>query len=329
MSLEGGRIVISLGAGPARIETTRRTDVARLFAGRTGEEVPVLLPALFALCGQAHAAAARLALFGEIGADQVRLTLAETAREHLLRILMGWRAEGWEPLPTAPVMALVGTARGGGGDVAAALAGYLQAHVLGRAPEAFLEQAELAAWLDDADTAPASFLRGLIAGERASLGAVEPAFLPALAPGDLAARMSAPGFAARPEWDGPRETGPLARQHAHPLVASVIARHGAGLLARLVARLVELARLPEMIRTARAAGAAPGLGVIETARGRLIHAARIEAGRVAHYAILAPTEWNFHPRGVAAQALAGLAPEEAGAVVEAIDPCVDYELRVA
>jgi hypothetical protein len=48
--------------------------------------------------------------------------------------------------------------------------------------------------------------------------------------------------------------------------------------------------------------------------------------------VLAPTEWNFHPEGAAAQALAGLpsdAPDLAPRVrllMAALDPCVPFEL---
>ncbi len=332
MNLEG-RLVIDLDAHPARIASTRPAGrVGALLRGRAPEEVPALLSRLFALCGEAHGAAARMALFGRIDAARHRLVLAEAAREHLLRILTGWRLPGAPPLPAPPVMALVETARAGG-DAGAALAGYLRARVLGCAPGAFLALSDmeaLARWLAEAGTAPAAWLAGVVERGQAGLGAVAPAFLPELPPGALAQRLRDPGFAAAPHWDGPRETGPLARRHAHPLLAAVIEAHGAGLLARLLARLVELAALPGEIAAAGAqAAAAPGLGVVETARGRLVHLCRLEAGRIADYAILAPTEWNFHPRGVAARALSGLAPEPARALIEAIDPCVDYELRAA
>ncbi|WP_319381231.1 hypothetical protein, partial [Thiomicrorhabdus sp.] len=42
---------------------------------------------------------------------------------------------------------------------------------------------------------------------------------------------------------------------------------------------------------------------VETARGRLYHLAHVESGKVTDYAICAPTEWNFHPDGVAKQLL--------------------------
>lgn len=324
----GGRLTIDLRGDGVRIASSRRTDLARLMVGREARETVEVLPRLFALCGEAHRAAASLALFGQVSNGQMRLVAAESAREHLLRIVMGWRVDGEDPLPTAPVMALLETARRGG-DAAAALENYLSVHVLGHVPGAFLSQQGIDGWLDEASTGPARFLRDVVARGRGGLGAVEPTFLPEFAPDKVVGRLDDPGFVACPEWNGPRETGPLARHHAQPLVARVMREHGAGLLARLVARLVELADLPEAMRAARELAMAPGLGVVETARGRLIHAARVEGTKVAQYRILAPTEWNFHPDGIAARALSGLAPDEAGLVVEAIDPCVEYELRAA
>jgi len=48
--------------------------------------------------------------------------------------------------------------------------------------------------------------------------------------------------------------------------------------------------------------------------------------------VLAPTEWNFHPEGVAAQALAALPPDMPGLaarvrlLMAALDPCVPFEI---
>ena len=78
-----------------------------------------------------------------------------------------------------------------------------------------------------------------------------------------------------------------------------------------------------------------GLAQVQAARGLLVHRVAIRAGRVADYRILAPTEWNFHPQGAAAQGLATLpdADDETlqrigGLFVTALDPCVAYDLRI-
>jgi len=188
-----------------------------------------------------------------------------------------------------------------------------------------------------------------------SIGAAAPAFLPALPDDRLAARLAASdaeAFIARPDWDGsPRETTPLARRQDAPLIRALLAAGGAGLHARMAALLVELAQLPERVRGLSAAlreapggdraavGAAPSTGVglaqVEAARGRLAHHVELEHGCVRRYRILAPTEWNFHPAGAAARALlnlpagdAALQRRLAGVLVNAVDPCVDYDLIV-
>jgi Ni,Fe-hydrogenase I large subunit len=90
---------------------------------------------------------------------------------------------------------------------------------------------------------------------------------------------------------------------------------------------------------------APGEGLAwsEMARGVLVHWVRLEAAaggpRVADCRVLAPTDLNFHPRGVLARTLAALrgdAAADAGeqtAVVDrarvlaaAFDPCLHFEV---
>ena len=47
---------------------------------------------------------------------------------------------------------------------------------------------------------------------------------------------------------------------------------------------------------------AKAIAAVETARGPLLHFARVRDGRIEDYHVLAPTEWNFHPRGLLARA---------------------------
>ncbi len=81
----------------------------------------------------------------------------------------------------------------------------------------------------------------------------------------------------------------------------------------------------------------PGVGLaqVQAARGLLVHRVALQAGRVADYCILAPTEWNFHPQGVAALGLATLPNTDdrtllqlAGLFVTALDPCVAYDVHL-
>jgi Ni,Fe-hydrogenase I large subunit len=75
---------------------------------------------------------------------------------------------------------------------------------------------------------------------------------------------------------------------------------------------------------------------VQTARGLLLHAARIDGERIADYRIVAPTDWNFHPDGALARGLVGLEADDAGTLarragvaVVALDPCVAFRIEVA
>jgi Ni,Fe-hydrogenase I large subunit len=90
---------------------------------------------------------------------------------------------------------------------------------------------------------------------------------------------------------------------------------------------------PGAITPGTASGA--GLGIVECARGRLVHRVAVAVGRVTDYKILAPTEWNFHPEGPLARGLAGAGvgsgtaiDQAIGLFVTALDPCVGCDLTV-
>ncbi|WP_126444279.1 nickel-dependent hydrogenase large subunit [Sulfuricystis multivorans] len=147
------------------------------------------------------------------------------------------------------------------------------------------------------------------------------------------------------------ETGALARQlvDGQPLVGDIVGRRGAGVGARVLARLLEFARVvPALQRWLDAfdpegawCTAAPlaenclGKGFVEAARGALGHWLTVHQGRIGGYQIIAPTTWNFSPRaadgrpGALEQALVGLPVPEQGRVpavvhhvVRSFDPCM-------
>jgi uptake hydrogenase large subunit len=147
------------------------------------------------------------------------------------------------------------------------------------------------------------------------------------------------------------ETGALARQlvTGHPLIRDVAARCGGSVYTRVLARLLELARVvPEMERWLDALrpnepyfNDAPlpeegcGAGLTEAARGSLGHWVSIQEGKIQNYQIVAPTSWNFSPRdaqgvpGALEAALVG-APVRTGEdtpvavqhIVRSFDPCM-------
>lgn len=153
-----------------------------------------------------------------------------------------------------------------------------------------------------------------------------------------------------PRYTGqPYEVGALARQviAGHPLLLDLVRRDGGSVMARVVARLLELALvLPAMEGWVHAlqpgeafcahgamSDEASGTGLVEAARGSLGHWLSIKRGRIERYQIIAPTTWNFSPRdgneqpGPLEQALVGLpagddAPPTVQHVVRSFDPCM-------
>jgi hydrogenase large subunit len=148
------------------------------------------------------------------------------------------------------------------------------------------------------------------------------------------------------------ETGALARQLmvGHPLLRDLVARHGGSVMARVVARLLEIALvlpvMEEWVRrirpgepfcfTATTLQDASGIGLVEAARGSLGHWLEVRQGKIHNYQIIAPTTWNFSPRdaagepGALEQALIGVhieennegAPVAVQHVVRSFDPCM-------
>jgi coenzyme F420-reducing hydrogenase alpha subunit len=111
--------------------------------------------------------------------------------------------------------------------------------------------------------------------------------------------------------------------------------------------LIELASIPQQLQNLLdqletvnnipqlKAASTTGLAQTEAARGRLIHHVQIQQQKISNYQILAPTEWNFHPQGLIAKSLTNLTPKHpeqldqlARLVINAIDPCVGYSLRI-
>ena len=219
-----------------------------------------------------------------------------------------------------------------------------------------IDHNRLEAWAATAGTPCAALVAVLLDQGLADVGRNTVKTLPAGAAAELGAALAGPEaatFVATPTWQGqPRETTPYARRLREPLVADLAAQYGNGLLPRLAALLVELAHacvaLQDRLKdedwsatrySVRTTNAGVGIGCAEAARGLLVHRVQVANDRVVSYRILAPTEWNFHPAGVVAAGLAGIA-ETSGADNEeltrrarlhitAIDPCVAYRLSVS
>jgi len=368
------------------IGSTRPIGAASAFIGLSPAEAAERLPLLYAICARAQAGACACALEqaqGVVPSATTRIRrqaaiAAETIREHLWRILLDWPALLGETPDRSGMAAVLGLSNRvlglldpagdlfePGAESAAAspqlgalvadLTELLTRRIYGASPESWLsEVAEASAferWCRVSDTRAARLLRSLLDSGEASLGQTPVAPLPGMPDEELISCLSgsaAADFIARPTWRGhPCETSPFTRRLAMPLIASLVERHGPGLLPRLAAQLVEVAvrlrRLtpdpagPDPDPPARPAGAAGlGLGRAPAARGQLVHLVRVDGGRVRDYRILAPTEWNFHPRGLVAQGLVALSGSsdtalrrQAELLITAIDPCVAFALTLS
>lgn len=348
MSPDGGAIHLRLTIASGRVaassvDSSRPRQPGRMFHDRSVTEVLGLLPTLFSLCGDAQLIAGLEAVEEATGVTiaapqrdaRTFLLAAETALEHGQRILRDWPAL----LDQAPDMAAAKAlraaladlrrllhpardwARPGGGVLApdASLLAARLAQARRVVEDAILERSAsgLLERLPDLsfDIAP-------LTADKAALAAL----LDADADGD---------FAARPAIDGqPRLTHPALRVGGPPLTIADLAR---GRLRELRACL-DLAE--SMIPRLRPAPAADmplrdgiGVGMVEAARGLLVHRIEIAGGLVRRWQILAPTEWNFHPCGVLAQALVGQAADaglawRARALAVLVDPCVELRLSI-
>lgn len=377
------RIVDGRVAG-ASLSSSRPRGLARLFVGKAPAEVIRTLPLLFNICATAQSVASAQAFERAVGinpgplhhACRNALVTAESIREHLTRVLLGWttwlgEAPSREAIAViAPLRRLAGALSAGDPDLVigggplepdrarlsallSALERVLEQHVLGLAPARWLRLTGAEAfgrWLATSDALGARTLRHAQVQGLNGLANEELRPLGVLSLHALEERLSgadAEHFVAEPTWDGlAHETGALARELGRDPLRAGEAVLGRGVGLRLLARLCELARLSVSLEALLASvqpargSMAPlpsgadgvGIGLVEAARGRLIHRVALSQGVVSDYCILAPTEWNFHPRGVAARSLIGLLDDErleanAGLIIEAIDPCVAYAIK--
>lgn len=387
-----GRLDIALtcrsgSSASARIASSRPRGVTRMFRGRRPAEIASLVPLVFSVCGMAQGAAAATACERALGIATLSetrrmrdvLLLAETAREHLLRVVMDWprcMAMATDPATLRQVMRLDQRFRqavaGGrtvfepGGAITCDLAPIesavadlgelLETAVFGEPAETWLTRnmlADLRDWANVGRLPAQLLLQQILRSDALQVGSVSIDAVPDIDDAALAGMLfgeDAEQFIALPTWEGrPRETTALSRQAWHPLIQVLGDGRGHGIGARLIARLVELAGLPDrmtaIIETADsgsedeeavdACGDGIGIARSEAARGRLIHGIEIQRGLVERYLIVAPTEWNFHPEGAAVRALeliAGSGRSDARGLADlmitAFDPCVEYSLAV-
>jgi uptake hydrogenase large subunit len=229
-------------------------------------------------------------------------------------------------------------------DLLQRLSGFLEVVVFGMSPEQWLAITglqDLGDWVGAGSTQSARALGYVMGQGWRELGRCQSEPLPEMDPGQLHRLLEDDRFVEQPQWQGGcRETTSCTRTDSR-LLQQLRSEYGNGLLVRLVARLTEVAQLSRMLQPGIPGDGGmdleagnPGIGQVAAARGQLVHRVGLEKGLVSSYQILAPTEWNFHPRGVVARALATLTgdadmiEQQAHLLINTIDPCVGYTLTV-
>ncbi|NGO54496.1 hypothetical protein [Allomesorhizobium camelthorni] len=363
---DGGRLVKAIVVPP------RPIALGPILRGRPATQAVSMIGLLFSVCGIAQSAASVEAVEAalEIGADrrtkQARrlLVLAETLREHLLRIGLDTASLAGEPadgktlrrVVNLPLRLKQALFRGGNAFVPGVWAEMPGAEAAETATEASsltqcvvyagekplgeMDRDAFTEWAMEGSTVAARLLAPVLARGWALIGCPE---------------MTTGGNGGLPK-QASADTSCLARQAGAPLVRAFLSENGeAGLAARLAARVVEASKLPGQIAGGLAAlrDVADGSDVptskvfrdenggrfatasAEAARGRLEHRIVFKDDRIADYAITSPTSIHFGERGIAARSLSALAASsredlalQADLLVRAIDPCVGYDVRV-
>jgi len=209
-------------------------------------------------------------------------------------------------------------------------------------------------WINNVNTPASNMLEYIISHNWQSLGETEIAHLPYLEKYQwetFFADQQQWSFIKTPTWkQQPLQTSVFTRCLNSNKFTHLLELKSQGLLARYLSRLLELASLSSQLTTLvnklesgvfklnynhfiNSSGV--GLSVVEAARGKLVHWLKLNNGKIKQYRILAPTEWNFHPDGVAVKGLETLSTDnkeilqqQAKLWLSAIDPCVNYQLDI-
>ncbi|SEQ42669.1 hypothetical protein SAMN04488038_106140 [Solimonas aquatica] len=336
-----GRLRLRAGVAPERIDA-RPLFAQALFQGMPADSVPKLAGRLYALCGGAHEMAARLALAAARGetprrsdAAALRELQQQALSEHLRHLWLDWPRHLLGHHAAPEELRVLAQLRQHG---VAGLQEVLPHELYGMPAREWVQRRrehQLDQWLAQAASLPARCLRA-VADLAQTLQLTRVPSLEALrSPADLRriaeAALARADFVLTPEFAGrARETGcsPRLQRIGRPRAGDVHAR--------LLDRLEEIALLllDEPLLRVRALnlGAGRGMACVDTARGMLIHALTLDgAERVGLYRVIAPTEWNFHPRGAftAAFARQGAASDRRGGTLLALayDPCIEFEVQ--
>jgi len=339
-----------------------RPQAYRLLIGRLPENALQLIPLLYSVCSKAQQAASIAATSAAQGnilpldMDIDREVTCEAMQEHLWRLLLDWPAQLGLPKQQQQFVSWHGALKelSGGRGNAKNLSAELHQALLGMT-HAEWKQIDLYSKLSEWQKSGQGLLAPVITAldvKESQLEFAGASEACVLLPNWSAAEVTqvyagqlVHEFAVTPHFAGkPMETGALACAQHTALPGDVLSKHPARLLARLVARLVDLLDSAEALALDNYSGRvqsvsasnAIGLSVVRTARGMLLHHVSIVSERIKEYLIVAPTEWNFHPQGALVTGLTGLKENDEKKLMETVkyfvlslDPCVEYEIEIS
>lgn len=343
MSTPRPRIEVYLPAdgSMASLRYLDQIQVAPLLIGRTCGNANALLASVHVVCGHAHSQAGVSAMehaMGIMPAPSTRtarhlLVMTETVREHGVRLALDWphlSGKVSQPGLARPFLLLASRAR-------TALS---------------IEQAP---FMHGAQTAPgpdsASFIAEIEALLETSYFGMSPALWQQLETideiRDWATQTAGPAAdcigwllnmsdIAQAAARAPNDVSLYTRHAGAPLLQTL---PKGTLLARHLARLIDLASLPGRMRALLAGNedmpAEETNPVVWTSRGALRHECALSEGRIVSYKIITPTDTHFAQGGIArnmverasAMARPQVRKNFIQAVMQAFDPCVPYEIR--
>jgi coenzyme F420-reducing hydrogenase alpha subunit len=202
-----------------------------------------------------------------------------------------------------------------------------------------IQKDQLDNWASKEQTQAAKFIHWLNQKQWKHLGKSTITHIPEIKDSELLALLVTQGheFTAQPSWNNQcYELSWFSRKQG--------LQKNNDIYSRMVTRLKDIADLIIKLDTFYikethlevSQSSVSGMAHSEAARGRLTHFIDVENDTINKLVILAPTEWNFHPEGVAAKSLNDLdasSPHElrqqAELLIHAIDPCVGYHLNIA
>lgn len=305
-----------------------RPPVVSHLRGQPSRCVEQTLPLMYAICSRAHAAAAAAALnAARSGAASTTIdssVAAEAAREQLLAVLTG---PAKSRLPQA--VRAIGTP--------GALCELFSSELLGMAVEDWLaieSIGDVQRWASTSGAVLAEEFR-----RRCDLREPTDPEISVLLDIDAAESVRRWTTLADALRGDVAQTGAIAREYRHPLIREIESRP---LLQRWLARVRDVARYAcddsmSFVSRVSAVAVGPHVGraMVETARGILLHEVELSGDVVADYCIVTPTQQNLHPNGALRRWLEGAqvdsdaeALDLTRRVVEALDPCVEWECAV-